>query len=232
MKRTIAAGGASVLAAVGFAFGTTIASADPPGGFVPGSTIGPGDHVPICHALGNGGYVAIAPSAGVVFGHAGSSHQGGRDIIPPFIYRSNQGDSNVSLIAGQGWASGQSTWSNGCVAVVTTTTVEETTTAATTTTVPTTTTSVESTTTAVGSTTIGVTTTEAATTTVATRTDAATTTTTAPFLPPVVRRATKTTTTATTAGAVRAKTRSQPVVKPTRPSSSTEAPAGGLAYTP
>ena len=63
MKRTHAASGASALAVLGFALGASLASADPPGGFVPGSTVGPGDHVPICHAIGNGGYEAIAPSA-------------------------------------------------------------------------------------------------------------------------------------------------------------------------
>ena len=65
------------------------AIAGPGDGFTPGSTVGPGDHVPICHALGNGGFNAIAPSAGVVFGHAGSSHQDGSDIIPPFTFDPN-----------------------------------------------------------------------------------------------------------------------------------------------
>jgi hypothetical protein len=86
--------------------------------FVPGSTVGPGDHVPICHALGNGDYSSIAPSSGSVFGHAGAGHEDGRDVIPPFVFQPNGNkESNMSLAAGQNWdAAGQALWARGCVA--------------------------------------------------------------------------------------------------------------------
>jgi hypothetical protein len=83
-------------------------------GFTPGSTVGPGVLVPICHALGNGAFNSIAPSAGVVFGHAG--HQDGRDIIPPFVFDPNgKQELDSSLAGGQNWPSGEAIWSNGCV---------------------------------------------------------------------------------------------------------------------
>jgi len=86
----------------------------------PVPTVGPGDHVVICHALGNGGFNQIAPSSGDVFGHAGSSHMDGADIIPPFKYVDNQGGENDTLQAGQNWdAAGQATYNNGCVPVPT-----------------------------------------------------------------------------------------------------------------
>jgi hypothetical protein len=84
--------------------------------FVPGSTIGPGDHVPLCHAHDGGGYVLVAPSSGAVFGHAG--HEDGRDVIPPFVFQPNGNqESNTSLAGGQNWdAAGQAVWARGCVA--------------------------------------------------------------------------------------------------------------------
>lgn len=85
-------------------------------GAQPTPTVGPGDHVVICHALGNGGYNQIAPSSGDVFGHAGSSHQSGADIIPPFKYVDNQDHTNNSLANGQNWTvSGMAIYNNGCV---------------------------------------------------------------------------------------------------------------------
>ena len=47
-------------------------------------TLGSGDQVVICHALGmtnKDGYVQNAPAAGVTFGHAGAGHQAGEDIV-------------------------------------------------------------------------------------------------------------------------------------------------------
>jgi hypothetical protein len=107
---------AAVLAAAlgGTGFVAASALAGQGEGFTPGSTVGPGVLVPICHALGNGEFNSIAPSAGVVFGHAG--HQDGRDIIPPFVFDPNgtqELDSN--LAGGQNWPSGEAIWSNGCV---------------------------------------------------------------------------------------------------------------------
>jgi hypothetical protein len=85
-------------------------------GTQPVPTVGSGDHVVICHALGNGGYNQEAPSAGDVFGHAGASHQDGKDIIPPFKYVDNQGNENDSLVNGQNWTGDYiATYNNGCV---------------------------------------------------------------------------------------------------------------------
>lgn len=170
VRRVLTPALAAVLGVAGFALATSIAGAGPPAAFTPGSIVGPGDHVPICHALGNGGYEAIAPSAGVVFGHAGNSHQDGRDVIPPFVYEPNKGDADRTLVAGQNWASGQALWANDCVAgVVTTTGTTTTTTTPATTTVPTTTTT--ATTTAPSTTTVPRTSTETATTETATTTE-------------------------------------------------------------
>ena len=64
-----------------------------------------GDHVVICHAIGGARgdrFVQIAPSAsGVVHGHDG--HEGDRDIIPPYTYVDNKGNSDTSLAAGNNW---------------------------------------------------------------------------------------------------------------------------------
>lgn len=73
----------------------------------------PGKKIGICHALGNGGYISISPNAnGDVSGHAGASHQGGRDIIPPFDYN----DHGVTgHFPGQNWdAAGQAIFNNNC----------------------------------------------------------------------------------------------------------------------
>lgn len=177
---------AAALVAAGFVLATSIAGAGPPSDFVPGSTVGPGDHVPICHALGNGGYEAIAPSAGVVFGHAGSSHQDGRDIIPPFLYEPNKGELDQSLAGGQNWASGQAIWANGCVAgeVSTATTTATTTTATTTSTTAETTTTTPATTTTASTT--APTTVPPTTTAVETSTEQVTTTPTETLTPPLV----------------------------------------------
>lgn len=73
----------------------------------------PGKKIGICHALGNGGFISISPNAnGDVSGHAGMSHQGGRDIIPPFDYN----DHGVTgHFPGQNWdANGQAIFNNNC----------------------------------------------------------------------------------------------------------------------
>ena len=73
----------------------------------------PGKKIGICHALGNGGFISISPNAnGDVSGHAGMSHQGGRDIIPPFDYN----DHGVTgHFPGQNWdATGQAIFNNNC----------------------------------------------------------------------------------------------------------------------
>ena len=80
-------------------------------------TLGSGDQVVICHALGmtnKDGYVQNAPAAGVTFGHAGAGHQAGEDIIPPFIY--SKGDVlDQSLVNGQNWTTaGRLVYENGC----------------------------------------------------------------------------------------------------------------------
>jgi hypothetical protein len=76
----------------------------------------PGNKVTICHATGSqtNPYEQISPDAnGVISGHIGASHQGGKDIIPPFDYN-DQGQ--TKHFAGQNYdASGQATLSNGCV---------------------------------------------------------------------------------------------------------------------
>jgi LPXTG-motif cell wall-anchored protein len=84
----------------------------------------------ICHATGSATnpFVLIGPSpVGVIFGHLGASHQGGRDIIPPFVYN--------GVTYSQNWdAAGQAIFAAGCVVeattIVTTTTIPTTTTIA------------------------------------------------------------------------------------------------------
>ena len=90
-------------------------------------TLSDGDHVVICHALGEDNkdtYIQIAPSTGVVFGHAGTGHQLGQDIIPPFRYASNSGhNEDDSLQGGQNWdAAHIAIYNNGCNVPGTTTT--------------------------------------------------------------------------------------------------------------
>jgi len=84
--------------------------------FEPGNTVGPGDPVRLCHALGNGAFISETVPAQNAFKHAGSGHQGGADIIPPFTFEDNHGNVDPSLSGGQNWdATGEATWRNGCV---------------------------------------------------------------------------------------------------------------------
>jgi uncharacterized repeat protein (TIGR01451 family) len=70
-------------------------------------------HVVICHALGNGGWVRLYPAVDDVVnvpGHGG--HPG--DIIPPFDYLLANG--TTGRFGGLNWdAEGQAIWTNGCV---------------------------------------------------------------------------------------------------------------------
>jgi uncharacterized repeat protein (TIGR01451 family) len=98
---------------------SSAASESSPGSdFEPGDIVGPGDHVPICHALGEENkdtFIALAPSAGVVFGHADAGHQNGEDIIPPFTYVDNQGVENTTLEGGWNWtAANIEIWEDNC----------------------------------------------------------------------------------------------------------------------
>src|SRR5689334_55659 len=57
----------------------------------PSEILGAGDHIHICHRLGNGSYNDPYPSvSNVVAEHGHTSHP--LDIIPPFRHRTNQGD--------------------------------------------------------------------------------------------------------------------------------------------
>ncbi|HET6871178.1 MAG TPA: DUF11 domain-containing protein [Solirubrobacteraceae bacterium] len=71
-----------------------------------------GDHIHICHALGNGGFNDPYPSvSNVAAEHGHTSHP--LDIIPPFFHRTNQGV--VVHYPGKNWdATGQAIWKNGC----------------------------------------------------------------------------------------------------------------------
>ena len=73
----------------------------------------PHNMITICHALGNGGFIQITPNAnGDVSGHAGNSHQDGKDIIPPFEYND---DGETAYFPGQNWdEEGIAIWENGC----------------------------------------------------------------------------------------------------------------------
>ncbi len=140
MKVRVIAASVAALATMGFASSAMAASAEAgqvvvgPAGYaqgpgtlviaggVPVPIVGPGDHVVICHALGEANkdtYIQIAPSAGVVFGHAGAGHQIGEDIIPPFIYQPNGNqDDDSSLAEGQNWdAAHIAVYQNGCAAL-------------------------------------------------------------------------------------------------------------------
>jgi hypothetical protein len=76
----------------------------------------PHNRVSLCHSTGSqtNAFVKITVNAnGTASGHAGSQHQGGRDIIPPFDYE----DNGTKHFPGQNWnAQGQATFSNNCVA--------------------------------------------------------------------------------------------------------------------
>jgi uncharacterized repeat protein (TIGR01451 family) len=71
-----------------------------------------GDHIHICHALGNGGFNDPYPSvSNVIAEHGHTSHL--LDIIPPFFHRTHQGE--VVHYPGKNWdATGQAIWMNGC----------------------------------------------------------------------------------------------------------------------
>lgn len=75
--------------------------------------------VTLCHHVGNGSYhpITVAPAA-AINGHAGSHHQGGLDIIPPFTLRQGQ---RVIHFQGQNWGpigpqgqTGHDILANGC----------------------------------------------------------------------------------------------------------------------
>ncbi|WP_427870344.1 hypothetical protein [Leucobacter luti] len=71
--------------------------------------------ITICHATSSASnpYVVNTPNAnGDVSGHAGASHQDGRDIIPPFTYNDH---GTVASFPGQNWdAAGQEIYFNDC----------------------------------------------------------------------------------------------------------------------
>ncbi len=95
--------------------GSTLIVAGPSGAVAP--VLGSGDHVVICHATGGANgteFNQIAPSAsGVLNGHDG--HEGDRDIIPPFVYRDNQGSSDRTLENGNNWSAANiAIYNNGC----------------------------------------------------------------------------------------------------------------------
>jgi hypothetical protein len=70
-------------------------------------------HVVICHALGNGGWVRLNPAVdNVLHQHGHSSHAG--DIIPPFSY--TLADGATGRFPGLNWdQEGEVIWANGCV---------------------------------------------------------------------------------------------------------------------
>lgn len=99
---------------VGIGAGAALAIA--PGAALAQGNSNAGNKVTICHATGSTSnpYVMISPNAnGVINGHAGSGHQAGRDIIPPFDYNDHGSSKHFP---GQNWnASGQAIFNNGCV---------------------------------------------------------------------------------------------------------------------
>jgi hypothetical protein len=81
--------------------------------------LGSEDHVVICHATGGpkgSNFNQISPSAsGVASGHG--SHEGDRDIIPPYVYESKKGDKDASLASGNNWSAATAAiYANGCSA--------------------------------------------------------------------------------------------------------------------
>ena len=83
--------------------------------FSTGDSSGQGDKITICHFTGpNGDYQSInIDKAGAVDGHAGGSHQDGKDIMPPFDY-----GNPAQHFSGQNWDSeGQTIYNNNCQAV-------------------------------------------------------------------------------------------------------------------
>lgn len=84
--------------------------ADPPAAAVPSGGEEEAEKVEICHATGAEGHWVMVPASktGDVQGHAGASHQDGRDIIPPFSY-------DGGMFPGQNWdEEGQAIYYNDC----------------------------------------------------------------------------------------------------------------------
>lgn len=102
----------ALVAAAGLTLGAgaLAANADPGNG-----NSNPGNKISICHATSSvkNPWVFNSPNAnGVVSGHAGASHQDGRDIIPSFWYNSG---GEAQFFPGQNWdAAGQAIFNNGC----------------------------------------------------------------------------------------------------------------------
>ncbi|MGK0742493.1 hypothetical protein ACSHWG_11530 [Leucobacter sp. Z1108] len=72
------------------------------------------EDIDICHATGAVNHWVMVPASasGDVNGHAGSDHQDGRDIIPPFEYSH---DGTIVEFPGQNWdAEGQAIYYNDC----------------------------------------------------------------------------------------------------------------------
>lgn len=112
MKEKIKLGIISSLAVVGLAAAPALAVPETDNG-----SENPHNKVTICHATGSQSnpYVVNTPNAnGDVSGHAGNSHQDGRDIIPPFEY--NDGG-ETKMFPGQNWdAEHQAIYNNDCQA--------------------------------------------------------------------------------------------------------------------
>jgi hypothetical protein len=106
LKRIVAGLTASSLLLVGSIATTQAASNSNPG---------QSGKVTICHSTASQKNPFIRVNAnknGNVSGHAGNSHRGGRDIIPPFTYKQN---GQNKTFPGQNWnAQGQATYNNNC----------------------------------------------------------------------------------------------------------------------
>lgn len=102
----------ALIAAVGLTLGAgaLAANADPGG-----VNSNPGNKIGICHATSSekNPWVFNSPNAnGVVSGHAGASHQDGRDIIPAFWYNAG---GELQFFPGQNWdAAGQAIFNDNC----------------------------------------------------------------------------------------------------------------------
>jgi hypothetical protein len=82
--------------------------------------LGSEDHVVICHAIGGSKGSDFNQIAPVAHGHG--SHEGDRDIIPPFVYESKKGDKDASLASGNNWSAATAAiYANGCSAPAQTT---------------------------------------------------------------------------------------------------------------
>lgn len=74
------------------------------------------NEVRLCHHNEGNGYVEQTVDDDAVFQQGHTTHQEGRDIIPPFSYYTYDEEICVSHnYAGQNWPSGQATWDNDCV---------------------------------------------------------------------------------------------------------------------